>query len=189
MISPIVFCALLGQANSQELNLANIRQLTFGGQNAEAYWSVDGKFLTVQTTQPEWVDEQIVKIDVATGKQTLISTGKGRCTCAYFSPNSQQIFFSSTHEKQPGAQAPVDMSKGYVWMVNPNMSLYRTDANGKGITKIIDKGTYVAETTIAPNGKYMVWTSDFEGDLDIYRSDLNGKNVKRLTNNPGTARR
>lgn len=185
MLPTFIFCALMGQGNSSEPNLLNIRQLTFGGQNAEAYWSVDGKSLTLQTTQPQWVDEQIVKVDVATGNQTLISTGMGRCTCAYYTPDKKYIYFSSTHEKQPGAQPPIDMSKGYVWMVNPNMSLYRTDSNGKNIKKLIDKGTYVAETTIAPNGKYMVWTSDFEGDLEIYRSDLDGKHIKRLTNKLG----
>lgn len=118
----------------------------------------------------------------------LISTGKGRCTCSYFSPDGKSIFFSSTHERNEGAQAPIDMSLGYVWMVNPDFALYKTDVSTTGNPKpkcLIKRDAYVAETTISLDGKYMVWTSDMEGDLEIYRSDLNGGNIKRLTNKVG----
>jgi Tol biopolymer transport system component len=93
--------------------------------------------------------------------------------------------FRWSHETDPGPQKPLDFSKGYVWMINPAYAMYKTRPDGSQLTKLIDKNAYVAETTIAPNGKYMVWTSTFEGDLEIYRSDLNGGNIKRLTNEVG----
>lgn len=172
-------------AEPQEKHLRNIRQLTFGGQNAEAYWSPDGKKIVFQSAQPGFPDEQIFMMDADGRNKTLVSTGKGRCTCSYFSPDGKWIYFSSTHERNPGPQAPIDMSKGYVWMVNPDFALYRTRVTTSGNPNppvLVKKPAYVAETTIAPTGNYMVWTSDMEGDLEIYRSDLNGKNVKRLTN-------
>lgn len=171
--------------NPAEVHLSNIRQLTFGGQNAEAYWSVDGRKIVYQTRQPEYPDEQIFLMNADGSGKKLISTGLGRCTCSYVLPDLSGIIFSSTHEHDPGPQKPLDMSKGYLWMVNPNFALYQADMNGKNIRPLIKKPGYVAETTVAPNGKYMVFTGDFEGDIEIYRSDLNGKNVRRLTSEEG----
>lgn len=172
-------------ANPKEKHLRNIRKLTFGGQNAEAYWNFDGTKIIFQTRQPQWPDEQIVTMNADGSNKTLISTGKGRCTCSYFTPDGKWLYFSSTHEKAPGAQPPLDMSKGYLWMVNPNFALYRARPDGSELTKLIDKNGYIAETTIDPNGKFMTFTSDWEGDLEIYRSDLNGKNIRRLTHDYG----
>lgn len=190
------------QPDPQEKHFRNLRQLTFGGQNAEAYWSKDGKYLVYQASTPDkkYPDEQIFVMSANGSGKSLASTGKGRCTCSYFSPNGKWLYFSSTHATEPEGQPPVDMSKGYVWAVNSHYVMYRRPnfAIGTGSRGVVSwqfagdigvvvshLGAYVAETTIAPNGKYMVWTSDFEGDLDIYRSDLNGKHVKKLTNQVG----
>jgi TolB protein len=175
----------------QEKHFRNLRQLTFGGQNAEAYWSADGQYLVYQAQVPnhKYPDEQIFSMKADGSRKTLISTGIGRCTCSYFTPDLKSVIFSSTHATQPEGQPPVDMSKGYVWAVNSHYAMYRTPAtkaaNPNPVALITRPGAYVAETTIAPNSKFMVWTSDFQGDLDIYRSDLNGKHIKRLTNKVG----
>jgi TolB protein len=174
-------------ANPAETHLVNVRQMTFGGQNAEAYWSADCKKITYQARQPGFPDEQIFVMNADGSNKRLMSTGKGRCTCSYFSPDGKWLYFSSTHEKNEGPQKPVDMSKGYVWMVNPEFSMYRKPAANLDAkpTPILRLNGYVAETTIAPNGKYLTFTSTVDGDLEIYRADLDGKNVKRLTNEEG----
>jgi len=168
-----------------EKHLRNIRQLTFGGQNAEAYWSPDGKQLIFQSRQLGYPDEQIFIMNADGSNKHLVSTGKGRCTCSYFLPDMSGIIFSSTHERQPGAQEKADFSHGYVWVVNPNLVLYKAKKDGSHLRKLIDPHAYIAETTIAPNGKYMVFTSTTDGDLEIYRAHLNGSHVKRLTYSPG----
>lgn len=175
------------EAEPKESHLTNIRQLTFGGQNAEAYWSKDGRRLTFQSLQPGYPDEQIFTMNADGSGKRLVSTGLGRCTCSYFSPDGRWIYFSSTHELNPGPQAKVDRSKGYVWMVNPQFRMYRVDARREGAKPqlVLKRDGYVAETTIDPNGRYLTFTSDFEGDLEVYRSDMRGKNVKRLTNAVG----
>lgn len=183
------FAAPALPANPQEPHLRNVRQLTFGGQNAEAYWSPDGRYLSYQAAVEGYPDEQIFVMKADGSDKRLVSTGLGRCTCAYFTPDMKWIYFSSTHEKQPGAQPPVDMGKGYVWAINKNYSLYRVAFKRTGPLgppeKLIDLGAYVAETTIAPNGKYMVWTTDQGGDLEVYRSTLDGKDRRRLTDAVG----
>lgn len=170
---------------AEEPNLANITQVTFGGQNAEAYWNLDGTKLVYQSRQPGYPDEQIFVMDADGKNKKLMSTGFGRCTCSYFSPDGKYIYFSSTHEFDRGAQPPPDMSKGYVWMVNPWFAMYRVPVSGGAPELVFRRFGYVAETTIAPNGQYMTFTGGFEGDLEIYRSDLDGKNVVKLTDEAG----
>lgn len=173
------------ELNPQEKHFSKVTQLTFGGQNAEAYWSKDGKQIVYQTLQAGYPDEQIFTMNVDGSKKTLISTGKGRCTCSYFSPDGKYVYFSSTHERNPGPQAPVDHSKGYVWKVNPDFIMYRKELKTGKLEKIFSTKGYVAETTIDPNGKYLTFTSDKDGDLEIYRATTTGKNITRLTNHPG----
>ncbi len=177
--------SLLVGDHPKETHLRNVRQLTFGGQNAEAYWNFDGTQIIYQTRQPEYPDEQIFTMNADGSNKRLISTGKGRTTCSYFTPKGDWVYFSSTHEKDPGAQKPLDMSKGYLWMVNPKFSLYRSKPDGSGLQKLIDKNAYVGETTIDPNGRFLTFTSDFEGDLEIYRAKMDGTGIRRLTNNVG----
>jgi Tol biopolymer transport system component len=172
----------------REKHLRNIRQLTFGGQNAEAYWSADGKEIVFQSLQPGFPDEQVFIMGADGRNKRLVSTGKGRCTCSYFSPDGKYVYFSSTHHKNEGPQKKADMSKGYVWMVNPQFDLFRTPVDKTGNPDpepVLVRDGYLAETTIAADGSFMTFTGGFEGDLEIYRSDLDGKNVRRLTNEVG----
>lgn len=183
-----------------ETNLRNVRQLTFGGQNAEAYWSVDGRWITYQSLQPGFVDEQIIRMRADGYDKRIVSTQKGRCTCSYFTPDGKWIYFSSTHERNEGPQKKLDMSKGYLWMVNPDFALYKVPANAQNggklwnaekqewvsaIQPVMKKNGYIAETTIAPNGRYMTFTGSFDGDLEIYRANLDGSNVVKLTDEIG----
>lgn len=171
--------------NSAEYHFSKVVQLTFGGQNAEAYWSKDGKKIVYQTLQPGYPDEQIFEMNADGSGKTLISTGKGRCTCSYPSPDGKFIYFSSTHAKNEGPQKKLDRSKGYVWMVNPDFSLYRKNLRTGELQTIFTTNGYVAETTIDPSGRYLTFTSDKDGDLEVYRADLNGGKVIRLTNEVG----
>lgn len=178
--------------HAMEGRLRNIRQLTFGGQNAEAYWSKDGQWITWQSTQPGYPDEQIFVMRADGTGRTLMSTGLGRCTCSYFAPDGKWLYYSSTHERNEGPQAPVDMSKGYVWRVNPDFALYRQRLGrspnqrvGDGPERVLFLPGYVAETTISPDGSYFVFTGDFEGDIDIYRANADGSGRRRLTTAKG----
>jgi Tol biopolymer transport system component len=169
----------------EEKHLRNIRQLTDGGENAEAYFSADGKRLIFQSTRDGYPCDQIYEINVdGTGLKRL-STGKGRTTCSYIFPNGKRILYSSTHVASPDCPPKPDNSRGYVWAIYPAYDIFSAKPDGSDLKNITNKNGYDAEATIAPNGKRVVFTSMRDGDLDIYTMDLDGKNVKRLTNELG----
>jgi len=169
---------------SQEKHLANLRQLTFGGENAEAYFSSDGKRLIFQSTRDGGECDQIYTMNLDGSNVKLISTGAGRTTCAYFFPNNKKVLYSSTH--LGGKQCPPrpDFSKGYVWAVYDTFDIFTANADGSGVKQLTNSPGYDAETTINRKGQ-LVFTSKRDGDLDIYTMDKDGKNVKRLTNELG----
>ena len=168
-----------------ERHLKNIRQLTFGGQNAEAYFSPDGKRIIFQATRDGLKCDQIFIMNTDGSGLRMVSTGKGRTTCAYFLPDGKHFLYASTHEASSECPPPPDRSGGYVWPVYPGYDLYLTDENGKILRKLTDQPGYDAEATVNWRTGKIVWTALRAGDLDLYSMDLAGKQVKRLTRQPG----
>jgi TolB protein len=172
-------------ADPAEPRLANLRQLTHGGQNAEAYWSPDGRHLIFQKTEPPGIPcDQIYVMEVDGSDMRLVSTGEGRTTCAYFFPSGERIVYSSTHAQAVACPTPPDMSRGYVWGLY-DFDVYTADADGSNPVRLTDTPGYDAEATISPDGSTIVFTSVRDGDLDIYTMDADGGNVRRLTDAPG----
>ena len=168
----------------QEKHLRNMKQLTFGGENAEAYFSSDGKKLIFQSTREGHDCDQIYTMNVDGSDVKMVSTGDGRTTCAYFLPGDKRILYSSTH--LGGKQCPPrpDFSQGYVWAVYDTFDIFTANPDGSNVKRLTSTPGYDAETTINRQGK-LVFTSKRDGDLDIYTMDATGRNVKRLTNELG----
>ena len=169
----------------EEKHLRNIRQLTFGGENAEAYFSADGKKLIFQSTRDGRGCDQIYEMNSDGSGVRMLSTGKGRTTCSYYFRDGKRIIYSSTHLANPDCPPKPDFSKGYVWAIYSGYDIFSAAPDGSELKQITRAPGYDAEATIAPNGKRIVFTSMRDGDLDIYTMDLDGKNVKRLTNEIG----
>ncbi|MEO0250085.1 MAG: hypothetical protein ABIN58_11285 [candidate division WOR-3 bacterium] len=168
-----------------EKHLANIKQLTFGGENAEAYFSADGKKLIFQSTRPPFQCDQIFIMNVDGSDVRQVSTGKGRTTCAYFFPKGDRIIYSSTHHVSPECPPRPDPSLGYVWQLYDSFDIFSAKPDGSDLKQLTSTPGYDAEATISTNGKKIVFTSMRDGDPDIYVMDADGKNVKRLTRTPG----
>jgi TolB protein len=168
-----------------EKHLRNIRQLTFGGENAEAYFSADDKHLIFQSTRAGRQCDQIYTMDVDGSNVKLISTGEGRTTCSYFFPNGKRILYSSTHLGARECPPRPDFSKGYVWAVYPAFDIFTARPDGSDLKRLTNTPGYDAESTITRDGKKIVFTSMRDGDLDIYTMDADGGNVKRLTTELG----
>jgi TolB protein len=168
-----------------EKHLRNIKQLTFGGENAEAYFSSDGKQLIFQATREGHGCDQIYTMNVDGSNAKMISNGEGRTTCSYFYPGNKRVLYSSTHLGDKQCPPRPDFSRGYVWAVYPTYDIFSANADGSNAKQLTETPGYDAETTITRDGKKLVFTSTRDGDLDIYTMDADGKNVRRLTNELG----
>lgn len=168
----------------EEKHLKNIKQLTFGGENAEAYFSFDEKKLIFQSTREPFKCDQIFIMNLDGTGVRLVSTGKGRTTCSYFLPGDKEIIYSSTHHLSSDCPPPPDFKQGYVWGLF-DYDIFRANADGSNLRNITNSPGYDAEATVSPLGDKIVFTSMRDGDLDIYTMDFDGQNVKRLTEERG----
>lgn len=179
--------------SQSEKHLKNLKQLTFGGDNAEAYFSPDGKQLTFQSNFAKWglSCDQIFLLDIAkqlkdsTAKPSLISTGKGRTTCSYFMPGAKQILYASTHASNDSCP-PVPHIKGkYIWAIYSSFDIYVADLKGRIVKQLTKSPGYDAEATVSPKGDKIVFTSTRSGDIELWVMDVNGKNPKQITSELG----
>ena len=177
--------ALPAAAESHGRHLDNIRQLTAGGQNAEAYWSPDGKRLVFQTTRDPYQCDQIFVMNADGSDQRLVSTGKGRTTCGYFLKDGKHIVYASTHESGDACPPPPDRSKGYVWAVYPSYDIYVASDDGKIVKRLSDAAGYDAEATVNWKTGKIVYTSMSSGDLDLWTMNADGSGKKRVTTGTG----
>jgi Tol biopolymer transport system component len=168
-----------------ETHLRHLRQITFGGENAEAYWSPDGKRLILQHRGDGVPCDQEFVVDVATGARTRVSTGKGRVTCGYFYEGGKRILYSSTHLDSPDCPPVPDFSKGYVWPLYTSYDVFSAKVDGTDLRRLTETPGYDAEATLSSDGKTIVFTSVRVGDLEVYTMDADGSRVKRLTHEPG----
>ncbi|MFO7524344.1 MAG: hypothetical protein R6W68_02730 [Ignavibacteriaceae bacterium] len=163
----------------------NIKMLTEAGENAEAYFSFDNKKLIYQSSFDDMECDQIFQMNIDGSDKTMISTGKGRTTCAYFYPDNEMILYASTHHFDEGCLAPPDRSKGYVWKLYDEFDIFMSKADGSGLIQLTNSGKYDAEATISPKGDKIVFTSTRDGDPELYLMNLDGSNQTRLTNIKG----
>ena len=189
----LVFIAIFSlvsflKAQTNEPHLVNLRQLTFGGDNAEAYWSFNNKKLSFQSNNKAWGlrCDQIFKMDLnapidTPHKPQLISTGQGRTTCSFYMPDNKHILFASTHLANPNCPADPPSSKRYLWAIYPSFDIFVADEKGKIVKQLTNEPGYDAEATVSPKGDKIVFTSTRNGDLDLYIMDIDGKNVKQIT--------
>ncbi len=168
-----------------ENHLKNIRQLTFGGENAEAYFSSDGTKLIFQSKRDGRDCDQIYTMNINGSDTKMVSNGEGRTTCAFFYENGKKVLYASTHLGAKECPPNPDFSKGYVWAIYPTYDIFTAKPNGKKIKQLTKTKGYDAEATVSPDGEKIVFTSTRDGDLDIYTMDKDGKNVKRLTDQLG----
>ena len=166
-------------------HLKNVKQITHGGQNAEAYWAPDGKRLVFQSTrEPYQCDQIFVMNDDGSGLR-LVSTGKGRTTCGYFLADNKHVVYASTHEAGEACPPPADRSKGYVWPVYSSYDVYVATDEGKDLKKLTDAPGYDAEATVNWKTGKIVFTSLKTGDLELWEMKADGSGKKQLTSMAG----
>ncbi|HKJ06190.1 MAG TPA: hypothetical protein VJ970_01855, partial [Flavobacteriaceae bacterium] len=175
----------------QEKHLKNIKQLTFGGDNAEAYWSTDGSKLVFQSNNKKWglecdqifVTSATKPLD-STETPQLISTGLGRTTCSYFLPGDTTIVYSSTHlagKLCPTPPKKEDYGNKYIWPISEGYDIFVADLKGNQLKQLTLEEGYDAEPTVSPKGDKIVFTSTRTGDLELFTMNIDGSNVQQVT--------
>ncbi len=170
-----------------ETHFSELRQLTFGGENAEAYWSFDGTQLTLQARGPADVCDKIYTMAVFDDPPnvTLQSSGKGATTCSHFFPGDKELLYASTHLGGDACPPKPDMSLGYVWALYDTYDIFKKNLSTGALEQLTTEKGYDAEATVCAKDGSIVFTSTRDGDIELYRMDKDGKNVKRLTFEPG----
>ena len=171
-----------------EAHLQNLTELAFGGDNAEAYFSFDGKQIVFQSNNPAWglSCDQIFytaldKMGAADFRPPMVSTGDGRTTCSYFMPGDSTMVYASTHLGNKSCP-PVPETKGvYLWPIYEDFDIFVTDKKGNIVKQLTNQPGYDAEATVSPDGKSIVFTSTRSGDLELYIMDIDGSNVRQIT--------
>ncbi|MEO8762649.1 MAG: hypothetical protein ABI416_00085 [Ginsengibacter sp.] len=178
----------------EEHHFKNLRQLTFGGDNAEAYFSFDGRNIVFQRTDRKngimcdqiWMGKVPINADEQFSPK-LVSTGTGRTTCPYFYPGGKYILYASTHLHSKDCPPVPDREKmkRYIWPVYEAFDIFKADTTGAVIEQLTHTTGYDAEATISPKGDKIIFTSMRNGDLDLYTMDIDGSHVKQVTNTLG----
>ncbi|MBK6482104.1 MAG: PD40 domain-containing protein [Chitinophagaceae bacterium] len=176
-----------------EKHFRNVQQLTFGGDNAEAYWSFDSKKIVFQRTDHKEVmcDQIFFGVIPADSTQKfdfkMVSAGKGRTTCSYFMPGDSTVLYASTHLTQDTCPPVPDREKikKYVWPLYKSFEIYVAGLDGSIQSQLTKNKFYDAEATVSPKGDKIIFTSTRDGDLDLYTMNLDGSNVKRITKELG----
>ena len=175
----------------KEKSLKNLRQLTFGGDNAEAYFSFDNQHLVFQATNETWGAECDQIYSMTTKgyegeKPNRLSTGFGRTTCSYFLPGDTSILYASTHlEDKACPESPRLVNGKYVWPVYASFDIFVANLQGEIIKQLTDHPGYDAEATVSPDGQKIVFTSTRSGDLELYTMDIDGSNIQQVTDELG----
>jgi len=185
LISTIILSPIFAQNENfniqGEKHLKNIRMLTEEGENAEAYLSFDERKLIFQATFGDLQCDQIFTMKIDGSEKQLISTGKGRTTCAYFLPGDTRILYASTHLKMDDCPPPPDRSKGYVWKLYNSFDIFSANADGTDVQQLTFSDGYDAEATVSPKGDKIIFTSTRDGDPELYTMNIDGSDQKRLT--------
>ena len=171
-------------ADPGEPHLTNVRQITDGGENAEAYFSDDGNWITFQSSRNGRTCDQQFVMRTDGSDIHRVSNGNGKTTCGWFIPGTNRLFFGSSHMHDSICPPKPDPSKGYVWPLD-KFDIFTVNRDGTDMRRVTNYDVYTAEGVLSPNGKRIVFTSLKGGDLDIYTMNIDGTDVKQLTNTAG----
>lgn len=172
-------------SNNENTYLQNIKQLTTEGTNGEGYFSRNMKNIIFQSVRGGNPYYQIYSMGIDGGNQRLISTGKGKTTCSFFSPDGKKIIYASTHHNPLSGTGPPKEEKKYKWDFDPDMEIYEADPDGSNLRRLTNSDGYDAEGVYSNDGTRIVFTSQRDGDLEIYVINADGTNTKRITNSKG----
>ena len=169
-----------------EKHFANMKQLTFEGEYAEAYFNSDGTKLIYQGHIGADNCDQIYIMDLETGESKMVSTGDGVTTCSYFKyPCDDKIVYASTHAATPDCLKKTTGGHSVAYRIHSEYDVFLANPDGSDLTPLTDSWGYDAECAFSPDGTSIVWTSLASGDLELWKMNSDGSHKIRLTDEIG----
>ncbi len=141
--------------------------------NAGPIWSKDGKLIVYTQQQAKGTDSNIFIADVASGKSTLLTPHNGEqlYTANALSPDAKKLLITS------------NAANGY-----DNVGLL--DVATKKIDWLTQDKWEISGGDFSPDGRYVTWTANVDGNSEIYLHELAGGKTTALplpkgVNTPG----
>jgi TolB protein len=175
-----------GDSPFMDRHMKNVTQLTFEGDNGEAYFSPDNGKLIYQSSRGGYGCDKIWVMNIDGSDKRRLSPDHGAHTCSFFFPDGKKIIFASTSHLPGDCPPRPKLSRGahFIWPLFP-YDIFVANADGSGLKKITDNPKYDAEPIVSADGKQIVFGSQRYGDFDIYIMNADGSNVRRLTDKVG----
>jgi len=180
----IVIISLFSCIEDRKMSIENVKQLSFQGDNGEAYFNSDDSKVIFQSKRNNNNCDKLYIVDINGNNLTEFVANDGAFTCAYFSLDDRYIFFSSTMHL--GSECPEIYKdpnpRKYIWPLR-DYEIFRYD-NG-AVKQLTNYSGYNAETTTHPFEEKVIFTSLRDGDINLFEMDYNGENVKQITSEYG----
>ncbi|NQV29761.1 MAG: PD40 domain-containing protein [Candidatus Marinimicrobia bacterium] len=191
-LSMLLFLAFIACSTQQEViivkqpfGLSNVEQLTFVGDNGEAYWGPKGEEIIFQSKRDGNACDKIYIMNADGSNQRMVSPDVGAHTCSYFSIDKERIIFASTFGVVDSCPPrPKPQGNKYLWSLFP-YDIYSSKPDGTDLVRIRENAGYDAEPTVSYLTGKVIFTSEIDDDLELFTMNIDGSDVNRLTNHLG----
>jgi dipeptidyl aminopeptidase/acylaminoacyl peptidase len=131
--------------------------------NLRPIWSPDGKWIAYTQMRADEKDSNVFIVEVGSGKSTNLTVHDGEKTysAAGWSPDGKQLLITSN-------------------ALNGFQNIALLDVAGKEINWVTQAKWESEAGSFSPDGKYITWTTNIDGEQSIFLYDIAGKKADAL---------
>ncbi len=147
--------------------MREVKHLTTGTakdrMNVAPIWSADGKFIVYTQTQSKATDSNVFLVDVASAQNTMLT------------PHDREHTYSATDVAPDGKNILITSNAGDGY---DNAGLL--DIASKTIRWLTHDKWELSGESFSPNGKFLTYTANVDGNTDIYLYDIAAGKARAL---------
>ncbi|MFZ4619196.1 MAG: TolB family protein [Bacteroidota bacterium] len=145
-------------------------------QGAEFYFSPDGKSIIGNAKQGSDSIFQVYTVSID-GSVIRRINDKGEDACSFYFPDGKKLIFTSTKDNLDFPHGNFSDPSNYP----QSPELYISDLEGKNVRRLTNNKYYDAEVSVSPDGKWVLFTRQIDGQLDLWKVRPDGTNETQLT--------